>query len=56
MERVEEINRKDLKRWETETMTFAVTGNAKSGKSSFINAIRGIKHGDVGYAEASAGV
>ncbi|KAH3727473.1 hypothetical protein DPMN_053411 [Dreissena polymorpha] len=30
--------------------------NKVMSKSSFINAIRGIKHGDVGYAEESAGV
>ncbi|KAH3729149.1 hypothetical protein DPMN_055112 [Dreissena polymorpha] len=42
--------RNDLARWETEKLHIAVTGNSGVGKSSFINAIRGLHPGDAGWA------
>ncbi|KAL8219485.1 UNVERIFIED_CONTAM: hypothetical protein K2H54_025635 [Gekko kuhli] len=40
----------DLEAWETTKLTIAVTGEAGAGKSSFINAIRGLKPKDEGAA------
>ncbi|XP_015271836.1 PREDICTED: interferon-inducible GTPase 5-like [Gekko japonicus] len=40
----------DLKAWENTKLTIAVTGDTGAGKSSFINAIRGLRPSDVGAA------
>ncbi|XP_015271240.1 PREDICTED: interferon-inducible GTPase 5-like [Gekko japonicus] len=40
----------DLKAWENTKLTIAVTGDTGAGKSSFINAFRRLRPGDVGAA------
>ena len=45
--------KKDLKNWRNEVVKLAVTGKSGVGKSSFINAIRNLKLGDLGFAKTS---
>lgn len=44
-----------INRWENEQVTFAITGRASTGKSTFINTIRNLKPGDDGFAMAGSG-
>lgn len=43
------------KKWEKEKVKIAVAGQSSSGKSSFINAIRGVGYKDKGYAQDGYG-
>ena len=44
----------DFDNWKNEQVKLAVTGKSGVGKSSFINAIRNLKPGDLGFAAASS--
>ena len=44
------INR-HLNRWKTEKVRFAVVGRSTSGKSTFINKLRGLEEGQQGFAD-----
>ena len=45
----------NIKRWEKEPVTFAITGRVSTGKSTFINTIRNLKTGDDGFAMTGSG-
>lgn len=45
----------NINRWKTETVLLAVSGCSATGKSTFINTLRGVKRGDNGYAEVGFG-
>lgn len=44
-----------MNRWKTEKVKFAVSGCSATGKSTFINTLRGVKRGDRDYAEVGFG-
>ena len=41
-----------LNRWKKEQVKFALTGRSATGKSTFLNTIRNVKPGEVGFAKA----
>lgn len=45
----------NIYRWKSEKVQFGVCGCTGTGKSSFINTVRGVKKGDKGYAEVGFG-
>lgn len=45
----------NIRRWKTETVKLAVSGCTATGKSTFINTLRGVKRGDESYAEVGFG-
>lgn len=45
----------NINRWKTEKVLLAVSGCSATGKSTFINTLRGVKRGDDGYAEVGFG-
>jgi ribosome biogenesis GTPase A len=44
-----------LNRWKTEKVRFAVVGRSATGKSTFINKLRGVKEGQQGFAGVGFG-
>lgn len=46
---------KNINRWKSEKVQFGVCGCVGTGKSSFINTVRGVRLGDVGYARVGFG-
>ncbi|CAC5387734.1 unnamed protein product [Mytilus coruscus] len=46
---------RNINRWKTETVKFAVSGCTATGKSTFINSLRNVKRGDKGYADVGFG-
>jgi GTP-binding protein EngB required for normal cell division len=44
-----------LNSWQTEQVKIAITGRSATGKSTFINTIRNVKPGDVGFAITGSG-
>ncbi|XP_028404172.1 T-cell-specific guanine nucleotide triphosphate-binding protein 1-like [Dendronephthya gigantea] len=51
LEGIEEFFTKKLEDWKDVVINIAITGNSGAGKSSFINAIRGLGNDDEGAAE-----
>lgn len=45
----------DLNKLENKSIKFGISGMTNTGKSTFINSIRGLKEGDVGLAEVGRG-
>lgn len=46
---------KNIDRWKNETVKFGIIGRSGTGKSSFVNLVRDLKKGDVGYAKVGRG-
>lgn len=45
----------NIDRWKEESVNFGITGHSSTGKSTFVNLVRDIKEGDVGYARVGRG-
>jgi len=50
LNRIDQYFLSRLRRWENCALTIAVTGQSGAGKSSFINAIRGVPRGSPDFA------
>ncbi|XP_071180038.1 T-cell-specific guanine nucleotide triphosphate-binding protein 2-like [Mytilus edulis] len=46
---------KTLNKWKTESVKFGIIGMTSVGKSTFINSIRNLKEGDIGFAQVGRG-
>ena len=54
-EKTADYIKQHLNRWKTEKFRFAVVGRSATGKSTFINTFRGIKEGQICFANVGFG-